>query len=301
MPTITVGIPAYNEQHNIQPLLRNICNQKSNSFRINEIIVIADGCTDETVAEVNAVIDPRIRLIELSNRSGLAHGQNLISQNAESDILILLDADVLPTRNDFIHTLALPLTKDSSIGIVGAAVDAVNGNTFFEKVIAASEGMKLQMYKKINSGDTVYLCHGRARAFSKEMYKELEWPDEYAEDAFSYFFCKKIGLKFYYESQARVQFRSPSHFTDHRKQSLRFFQGKKNMENQFDAKTVSHSYKIPKGIALSTIAASILKRPILISTYLAVVGTIWIEGLYKNPMNDHSRYEPSSSSKSVKI
>ena len=48
MLTCSIGITVYNEQANIGRLLEALLNQKLESVIINEIIVIASGCTDNT-------------------------------------------------------------------------------------------------------------------------------------------------------------------------------------------------------------------------------------------------------------
>ena len=46
--TVTIGIPAYNEEKNIGRLLRALLRQKTNGLSIKKIIVISDASTDKT-------------------------------------------------------------------------------------------------------------------------------------------------------------------------------------------------------------------------------------------------------------
>ena len=53
---ISIGIPAYNEGGNIARLLRSVLGQKKREL-IDEIIVISDGSSDNTVSEVKTFND----------------------------------------------------------------------------------------------------------------------------------------------------------------------------------------------------------------------------------------------------
>lgn len=45
--SVSVGIPAYNEEQNIASLIFGILKQKVNNITLKEIIVISDGSTDK--------------------------------------------------------------------------------------------------------------------------------------------------------------------------------------------------------------------------------------------------------------
>ena len=47
--TVTIGIPAYNEEANVRNLLVSLLAQKETNFKLQEIIVVSDGSTDKTV------------------------------------------------------------------------------------------------------------------------------------------------------------------------------------------------------------------------------------------------------------
>ena len=51
----SVGIMAYNEEANIERTLRAILDQQSLNTRIEEVIVVASGCTDHTVPLVDVI------------------------------------------------------------------------------------------------------------------------------------------------------------------------------------------------------------------------------------------------------
>ena len=46
--TVSVGIPAYDEEANIKSLLEAILQQRQENFILKSIIVVSDGSTDRT-------------------------------------------------------------------------------------------------------------------------------------------------------------------------------------------------------------------------------------------------------------
>ncbi len=80
----SVGIMAYNEEANIAQTLSAVLNQHGPSMQVEEIIVIASGCTDRTVpivAEI-ALREPRVRLCIQEKREGKASAINLFLKEA---------------------------------------------------------------------------------------------------------------------------------------------------------------------------------------------------------------------------
>ena len=53
--TVTIGIPAYNEQENISCLLRSIIKQKAWSYRLQSVVVVCDGSTDGTLGKARII------------------------------------------------------------------------------------------------------------------------------------------------------------------------------------------------------------------------------------------------------
>jgi len=68
----SIGIMAYNEEANIARTLRSVLDQTGPTVRIEEVIVVASGCTDRTVPIVSEMAqdEPRIRLCVQEKREG---------------------------------------------------------------------------------------------------------------------------------------------------------------------------------------------------------------------------------------
>ena len=92
-PSVGVVICAYNEERNIGSLLANLVRE-----HIQEIIVVASGCTDKTVeiARRFQLAHPQIRVLIENTRTGKTSAINLALKNATTEYLVFVPADVRP-------------------------------------------------------------------------------------------------------------------------------------------------------------------------------------------------------------
>ena len=86
---ISVVIPLYNKEKSVASTLRTVLNQ---TFTDYEIVIVNDGSTDNSVAEVEKVQDDRIRLIHQQN-AGVSAARNRGIKEAKGDLIAFLDAD----------------------------------------------------------------------------------------------------------------------------------------------------------------------------------------------------------------
>jgi cellulose synthase/poly-beta-1,6-N-acetylglucosamine synthase-like glycosyltransferase len=122
----SVGVTAYNEAANIGALLAALLSQHLYDVEISEIIVVASGCTDDTVAivEAYAAIHPLIRLLVQPEREGKTAAINLFLANAIEDICVLESGDTLPHEDAVEHLVRM--FEDPTVGMTGAHKIPVN-------------------------------------------------------------------------------------------------------------------------------------------------------------------------------
>ena len=293
--SLTIGIPAFNEEANIYRLLQSLFSQNQANFKLDKIILVSDGSTDLTVNGAKKIKNKKLIILENKKRLGLNSTQNRIISQSSSDILIIFNADILIKNKMTINRLISHFYRQNKIGIVGARTEIIQPNNFVGKILANSHNFKQSAYKKYNKRDNVYLCHGAGRAFSKEFYKKLKWPENCPEDAYSYFSCIKSGFKFHYASDAKVYFLPSTNLSDYIKQSTRFFSGKKAIEKFFNTKVIKNRYRLPFFLTLSILIIYFKKNPVLTLTYILVIPFVQILSQIKKV--DQSKYEISVSSK----
>jgi cellulose synthase/poly-beta-1,6-N-acetylglucosamine synthase-like glycosyltransferase len=122
----SVGVTAYNEEANIGHLLDALLNQHLYDVEITEIIVVASGCTDNTVPIVAqyAADNPTVKLINQPRREGKTAAINLFLAHAREAICVLESGDTLPAENTVEHMVRM--FADPTVGMVGAHKIPVN-------------------------------------------------------------------------------------------------------------------------------------------------------------------------------
>lgn len=293
---ITIGIPAFNEEANIGYLLRDLLKQNQNNFIIEKILVVSDGSTDQTDDKVKELKNKKIYLTNHPQRQGLARTQNVILEKTNSDILVLLNADIRIYDRKFIEKVIKPIVK-CSMDLVTPSVTETEPETFFEKILYVSTKIKNTAYENYRSGDNVYTCRGVARAFSKSFYKKMIFSTSIGEDAFSYYVCKMNGFKYYFEKNAKVVFRLPNNYSDHQKQSARFYNSKELLKKEFGKRTIAEGYKLDLLILLKSLILNFIKSPLYVALYICVIVSIKIQALFI--INCQDLWEVSLSSKRV--
>jgi glycosyltransferase involved in cell wall biosynthesis len=140
--TVSIGIPAYNEEANIKYLLRDLFVQKTSGLSFKKIIVYSDGSTDSTISIIRKLKSKKIQLITGSKRQGISHALNRIVLAANSEILILLNADTRIKDKKFLLKITKPIIECRA-DIVSTKLAELPPKSIFEKVVYA--GMKFKM------------------------------------------------------------------------------------------------------------------------------------------------------------
>lgn len=268
--TVTVGISAFNEENNMQNLLKRILTQKEIDFHVEEIIVISDASTDKTGEKVREIKDRRIVLFEEKERIGQNLRQNLIFKKAKGDIIVLLEADTILKDNNYLHELIHPFITEKNISMsYGSSFPiALPRGSFFERMLTFAEALKEKKLHILNH-DNLYLC-GTGKAFSKEMKSLFYWPNDVPEDTYAFLFCKQNNLRMVFRPTAVVYYRSPANFSDYLKKATRFNKGKRRLEKYFSKSLLDGSYRLPNSWILSLFLEGFYKMPTFMIAYIFV-------------------------------
>jgi len=154
---VTVGIPAYNEEHYLSRLLPQLRSQKvSGQIELAQILVCSDGSSDDTEKTVEnfARLDGRFEVHHRSVRLGQTATISEIFQRAGGDIIVLLDADVTLPDHRTIERLVLPLIS-SKAAISAANVFALPPHSLVERAAVFSANLR----KHIESLRPIYALH----------------------------------------------------------------------------------------------------------------------------------------------
>lgn len=262
--TLTIGIPAYNEEVGIVRLLADISTQKTSSLKLNKVIIYSDGSNDATVKNSKKYQQLPIVVIDGKKRKGKANALNEIIKQTDSEVLIIFDADICLVNDEVLEQLARPI-NEQKVDLTGARVVPSTAKNYFEKLLSTSLRYKQILFEAINQGDNIYTCHGRARAFSKELYQSINFRESLNEDAYSYLFSKYHGYRYHFCPDAVVSYTLPIGFEDHKLQSIRFFQSMNSSIEEFGREFVESAYRIPFMVLITTLPIFVIKNPSMIA------------------------------------
>lgn len=270
--SITIGIPAFNEEKNIASLLNSIFSQKGNNFLINEVIVISDGSTDKTEEIVRNCQKKysKITLIKSRKRKGKANRLNALYKSLKSDIFVSFDADVVLSHPLVISELIKGFTSDK-IGLVGGQSVPAIQPTLLGKSLKTYEYFWSKVVKSIHSGNNVHTHKGPISAASSKFLRGVTIPKGIvAEDHFIYFEALNQGYKYVFRSKATVTIKLPNSLREYFHQQTRFISSAEGVINYFGP-WVEKEYAIPYKKKLNAYIETGKKYPIYLLLALGIV------------------------------
>lgn len=228
----SIGIMAYNEEANITRTIHAVLAQQGPSIRIDEVIVVASGCTDRTVPLVTELAqkESRVHLHVQEKREGKASAINLFLKQASSDVAVLIGADVIPDDNA-LENLCAPFLQ-TEIGMVGGRPVPVNDPTTFM-------GHAVHLLWRLH--DRVARIHpklGEVIAFRNVI---TGIPTDSAVDEISIqALISQLGYKLIYKPECIVYNKGPVNVRDFLKQRRRIYAGhlKVRAQQNYEASTM---------------------------------------------------------------
>jgi glycosyltransferase involved in cell wall biosynthesis len=117
-PEISVVIPAFNEQENVEPLTRELVPHLEALGRSFELLLVNDGSTDATLARARALAraEPRLRVLSLTPRSGQSAAFDAGFRAARGAWILTLDADLQNDPADIARLLEASAGWDGVVG-----------------------------------------------------------------------------------------------------------------------------------------------------------------------------------------
>ncbi|MEW6231655.1 MAG: glycosyltransferase [Chloroflexota bacterium] len=257
----SVGVTAHNEEANIGKLLEALLGQALHCVEITEIIVVASGCTDNTVPLVREYQgkDPRIQLIVQERREGKPAAVNLILKAAKEEICVVESGDTLPGL-DTIEHLVLPFA-DPKVGMTGAQKIPVNAPS---DVVGYMSHLRLKLEHQL-SLEIPRL--GELIAFRKVL-DEIP-PDVAMDEAFVEALVIKRGLEVRYAPEAVVYNMGPTTIGDWIRQRRRNYAGHLHLRRKYGYRVSSLD-----NVKVMRIALEELVGALRIILYLFWVGSM---------------------------
>ena len=114
LPTISITIPCYNEEHSIAQTLDRILAVDYPADR-RQILIVSDASTDRTDEIVRSYADRGVELLRMPRRTGKTAAENAAARLLRGDVVINMDATI-GLRADSIKRLVRAF-QDPTIGV----------------------------------------------------------------------------------------------------------------------------------------------------------------------------------------
>lgn len=242
---ISVGIPSYNEGASLPGLIAGILSQNlSPNMHLLEVLVSDDSNdgTPELLEEV-AKNSASIKLLHHQERRGVSVAWNEILTEARGHIIVLVDADTIPSP-DLLASLSSKIS--SNVGLVGANSSPLTPKSFFAKA-SFFVGKWLQEIRRSFEANH-FTVIGRGLAIRSEVAKKTTLPkDLLAPDLYIACRTKELGYDIAYAEDAMINFKPTESISDFASQVVRAFLGHRQLKKY--SGTTLKKISIPSQIA----------------------------------------------------
>lgn len=152
-PRVSFVIPCHNVERWVS---KAIFSCREQSIKQIEIIAVNDGSMDATdeILEWHASQDSRVKVVTLAENEGRSAARNVGNDQARSDLILVLDADDMATRNRAKDTLTIFQLKKCDVAYGSFHVIDPMGNVAPQKIMAGPFDPEMSKKRKLN-----FICH----------------------------------------------------------------------------------------------------------------------------------------------
>ena len=132
VPNIAIVIPLYNKEHSVERAIKSVLEQ---TIKFQQLIIVNDGSTDNSLAAAKQFDDQRIVIIDQPNQ-GVCAARNNGVKAANADYICFLDADDA-WEPHFLEEITNLITMNPDAGIYCARYAELdeNGNRFIGNLV----------------------------------------------------------------------------------------------------------------------------------------------------------------------
>ena len=170
LPSITVVLAAYNEEHRIISRVQNLLNSDYPVGKL-DVFIVSDGSTDTTVERVRALNDSRIQIVAQPQRTGKAACLNVGIAAACGEIVVFTDVRQHFAPNS-IQELAKHFTNPQ-IGAVSGELEIASADSGVGAGVDAY--WRLEKFIRLNEArrDSCIGCTGAVYAIRRKLFQPI--------------------------------------------------------------------------------------------------------------------------------
>lgn len=186
----SVVVTLYNKENYIRDTMMSVCQQTYKNF---EIIVVNDGSTDQSLKEVLAINDDRIKLFSITNK-GVSHARNFGVKKAKGSHIAFIDGDDLWKINHLGNAVSM-IEKYPKEFVFSSATLLKNHKKIKERNYAV-ENQKIQRLDYFKASLKQSILHPSSLIIEKNIYTEIGGFDIKYSNYEDVDFWFKIGLRY---------------------------------------------------------------------------------------------------------
>lgn len=222
-PTLSVIIPAYNEEKNLPRCLDSLLSADYPKEKL-EIIVVDDGSKDNTLKVAESYAKEGVKAFHKKN-SGKANSLNYGIERATGELVATLDADSYIVK-DTVRKM-LPHFTEEGVVAVTAAVKVDNPRNFIQELQKVEYIYTLFSRRVLTFLESVHVTPGPFSMFKRKIFKEIGGfdPDNILEDQEIAMRIQSHNYKIRSSLDASVYTEAPATFAELLKQRTRWHRG----------------------------------------------------------------------------
>lgn len=121
-PRVSVVIPSFNEGDWLLRTVRGVLEKTD--YPDFDIVVVADGCTDDSVEKLKKARLPNLKILELSTSQGAVVARNKGAEVAQGEVLVFIDSHQEPVTSNWL-TVLVDLIKKPNAGAATVNITAI--------------------------------------------------------------------------------------------------------------------------------------------------------------------------------
>ena len=118
---ISIIIPAFEEEKSIQKAIERIEKVLEPRFVNYEIIVVADGCTDNTVKNAEEILSKNLKVVSYEQNQGKGYALQVGFSGASGELIVFCDGDLDINPLGIVAMVEMLTTRNADV-VVGSKV-----------------------------------------------------------------------------------------------------------------------------------------------------------------------------------
>ena len=217
LPTLDIGIAAYNAERNIGRLLESLLTQSASRYVSGQIVVHSDASSDQTVAIAKRFNCHRVQVIDRTTRGGFANSFARLLATCQADVVLMLNDDVVLEDQHYLDKI-IAAFDSPSVGLVCGSLRPLPARGLVERATGRACAAFRYVGDHLREGLSGLTCDGKAMALSRDYANVLTLPSDAHllanVDGFIYLDCVQRGFAYRYARDAVLRFRSPATIAD---------------------------------------------------------------------------------------